>query len=546
MLGATGEDGQDVRDLAFIKLDGRGIGAQLEKLQSIDHYMALSAALREAFELRDLARFGVPENRYQIPIAGGDDLLIVVPAQWRSEKGAGGAFTLCKDLLEHVEGAFDRAAFAAPFANGAKLGDDLRKLGAGAGLVVTSGMPASSCFKYTDDLVKSAKDAVGDADCSALDFAVLRGGTPLATSLGKLRVRDPLEIDLGGDLEGEVRRSRCPYSLPGLRMLLERAALLARTPRSALHALHAAMREPTTGLLAIRYQLCRHPELRRALTGGEPLANLPPELGEWVLARPRDRERGRAPLGHRHRRPPRRHALRHRSAPCRGGQPMTRRARILVHLEGPLLVGGYASATGRLDATTATDEKRTPIVPASTLKGALREACTRLARIDGDDKACTIDQPCKGECLVCQLFGGPGMDAEEVLAAGRVLPGRLGGLFLGDARPETDGEAEILRRSLRTRHGVGIDCGRAPPSRRSSTSARCSTRPGAGSSRPSVPRACATTPGTLHACAASGRRHRQQPLPRPRPRPARARRSDGRRRCPPRLPESALLCTAGP
>jgi CRISPR/Cas system CSM-associated protein Csm3 (group 7 of RAMP superfamily) len=136
---------------------------------------------------------------------------------------------------------------------------------------------------------------------------------------------------------------------------------------------------------------------------------------------------------------------------------MTRHARILVHLEGPLLIGGYASATGRLDATTAADHDGVPVVPASTLKGALREACTRLARVDGNDQACTIDDPCGGKCLVCQLFGGPGIGPAEVLRGDDVAPGHLGGLFLGDARPSPGVETDVLRRSLRTRPGVGID-----------------------------------------------------------------------------------------
>lgn len=139
---------------------------------------------------------------------------------------------------------------------------------------------------------------------------------------------------------------------------------------------------------------------------------------------------------------------------------MSRRAEILVHLEGPLLVGGYASSTSDLDAVTAIDAAGVPIIPASTLKGAIREACTRLARFEGDDKACTIDQPCKGDCLVCQLFGRAGSDADDVLAAAKIDAGRLGGIFLGDARPDTRAnpvEGEVLRRSLRTRPGVGID-----------------------------------------------------------------------------------------
>src|SRR5262249_35068741 len=77
-------------------------------------------------------------------------------------------------------------------------------------------------------------------------------------------------------------------------------------------------------------------------------------------------------------------------------------------------------------------------------------------------EACTLDDPCRGEhcCLVCQLFGAPGPDADEVLAGKDIAPGHLGGLFLGDARPDTrsnSAEADVLRRSLPVRPGVGID-----------------------------------------------------------------------------------------
>jgi len=282
-----GADAHRTRHLAFLRLDGRGVGAQLEALRTIAQYTALSLALRDAFEVRDLtAVFGVPKDRYQIPIAGGDDLLVVVPARWKpSEQGGpADAFSLCAALLDRVERSFTGADLAEHFPERADL-ERLRKLGAGAGLVITSGMPASFCFDYTGDLLRSAKDAILGEHRSAVDFAVLRGGSPIATSLAELRQRSLLDLDLGGELTGKVQRTRCPYALADFHAFLERTHLLAGAPASALHALHAAMREPTTGMLAVRYQLARHRSLRRALTGDKPLAALPERLDDWVLAK---------------------------------------------------------------------------------------------------------------------------------------------------------------------------------------------------------------------------------------------------------------------
>ena len=58
---------------------------------------------------------------------------------------------------------------------------------------------------------------------------------------------------------------------------------------------------------------------------------------------------------------------------------MTRRYRatLQVELAAPLLVGGHTSPAFDVDATTARVGDRY-VIPASTLRGALREACVRL------------------------------------------------------------------------------------------------------------------------------------------------------------------------
>lgn len=286
---------QRARQLAFIKLDGRGVGAVLEKLHTMAQYAAVSWTLQRAFELdpatRDdeLQRLGVPAGRYQLPIAGGDDLLIVVPGRFRRPDGeAGDALTLAAALAARVEHAFDASPMDGCFAQDQELLRQVRRMGAGVGVVLTSGLPARFCFEYASELVRSAKDAIGPVEGprSAVDFVVLRGGSPLSSSIRSLREAEtaPVAMQLGPHRIGGLRRTRCPYPLPDYQRMLARARELTRVSRSALHELRGAMREPEVGLLAIRYQMVRDRELRGALIGDVPLASVPPQISEWVLA----------------------------------------------------------------------------------------------------------------------------------------------------------------------------------------------------------------------------------------------------------------------
>lgn len=151
-----------------------------------------------------------------------------------------------------------------------------------------------------------------------------------------------------------------------------------------------------------------------------------------------------------------------------------------LHLtfDSAVLLGGYRTPPGYADAATAVDDANRALLPASALKGALREACTRLLQERGED-CCDILAPCMSEerqrrpqgagapaasredyCLVCWLFGATGAegigfaaDAEDRrpgAAAG--THGLPGGLRLSDA--VLDGDA---RDGLRLQPGVSLD-----------------------------------------------------------------------------------------
>lgn len=132
------------------------------------------------------------------------------------------------------------------------------------------------------------------------------------------------------------------------------------------------------------------------------------------------------------------------------------RYELVIQVESALLVGGYAAPGKFVDATTAVDAEGCPIIPSSTIKGALREALTRMARGEGGSGACDRDDVGCGNCMVCEFFGAPGSDIEDVLGEKNVSSGASGRISIGDARPQHVDEATI-KNALRVRHGVGID-----------------------------------------------------------------------------------------
>lgn len=88
---------------------------------------------------------------------------------------------------------------------------------------------------------------------------------------------------------------------------------------------------------------------------------------------------------------------------------------IRVRVLGPLLVGGQTAPSRGGDKASAHDASGRPIIPASSLRGALRIELERLFRgRDGDDAVCganrepsgASEEPCG--CPVCRLFGQEG------------------------------------------------------------------------------------------------------------------------------------------
>lgn len=307
------------RQLAYLKLDGKGIGAMLEGLETMAQYRAVSELLCEAFEVdaTTLLGLGAPlerdvqpgakvsdrELRLQRPIAGGDDLLLIVPAQWERDasmaaSAANDALTLGLRLAQRVESTVTAwiPRLEPLFQPGSPAFERVRQLGVGMGVLITNALPASYCFEVVDKLVDSSKDLLDGklgAPRSAVDFAVVHGGSMLSSSLQELRERETSKrddghgIDLGAGLVGDLRVTRKPYALPDFEELLRVVGRLPRE-RAGLYNLRRAMQAPGPGMIAVRYQVARDSKLRSALFGSMPLGELPKHLGPWIMSPHKD------------------------------------------------------------------------------------------------------------------------------------------------------------------------------------------------------------------------------------------------------------------
>lgn len=296
------------RRIAFVAADGSSIGGVLSKLRTVAQYKAFSIAMAEAFQLdfsaEETARaLRLPYGgRHQLVTAGGDDLLMVLPDHWHDLDGVpNDALSFAADLVRHVDAVFEDPKllghFGVPAEDGAETNQDgaatearraVAGIGIGIGVIVTSGLPASSAFDYAKALIKTAKSAARKAEQrSGVDFRVITGGSPVpdGDSVSKPR-KAKLEL---GRLYGDVRLERRPFAAPEFREFLEVVRACQRQPRSSVYGLREAFEDPSTGWGGVCYQLARHRGLREALLGSSQLQDPLGAPGGWVL---REHERG--------------------------------------------------------------------------------------------------------------------------------------------------------------------------------------------------------------------------------------------------------------
>lgn len=259
--------------LAFVCIDGSGIGRHLERCRTIAEYCELSSRLHEAFEADLRKEFG---EKVYVALQGGDDLLFVMPAEGDRDRSAPrvDVFAATNRILSFIEQRFEGTAWS---------------IGAGAGIVITRNLPADYGFEVARRLCKNAKSAIAEDDPnarSAIDFEVILGGSPLAEDIERLREAGSRAWTLRDGSTRRVRLTQRPYPLGRFQELLRRATLVKRLPRAQVMGLRRMLLDTSADLvnLNLQYQLARQtrPDLAEAL-GVTSLGGRIDEVSEWLL-----------------------------------------------------------------------------------------------------------------------------------------------------------------------------------------------------------------------------------------------------------------------
>lgn len=284
-------------DLAVIYADGANAGDLFTRLDTPARHRALSRTVESALAKAALAADerlhriyprsdDDDELRYQKPIQGGDDLILVVPAR--------GALEVAVELIGAFERTVDEAAASPAFKQApACLRKALERFGLGLGVAVgPMHFPIQFLLHYARELLKNAKQLTrsrseGPTARSALDFLVLRGGTPLSGGIAELRKRHQ-EKKVQGEMLAFHRR---PLSSEDLRSFVAASRALCVVPRAQIQAIRRELqRGRVLSRNLWRYQHSRSAEWaswRAEAAVGVPLERVDEKLwrhegGRWV------------------------------------------------------------------------------------------------------------------------------------------------------------------------------------------------------------------------------------------------------------------------
>ncbi len=275
---------QPRRYLGFLALDGNGmgqLGRQMGSLLELAAFSAATTAIYERARRAGIAALGdfaeSPDETHLSLVGGGDEITFVLPA--------GAAPGVAQAGATAVEEGFDAltredAWLARAFAENPGALAELRKAGAGAGLVLADGhFPVRFLRRYAAALQKRAKRHCNQTgERSAVAWELLATGSPLteepgevaAASLGLARLADQL---------ADVDHARAAHLPPSA---LQTVLRYAATEERALAGLgdEAERRNVHARLTAnfFRYQLARNAPLaswwaaaERPEPGGEAL-----------------------------------------------------------------------------------------------------------------------------------------------------------------------------------------------------------------------------------------------------------------------------------
>ncbi len=233
-------------DIAVIYCDARGMGDRIAKSGGWRKASELSKKVKSAFDACvDTARTEAGEQHYLSLVAGGDDLLLFVPAQK--------ALSVVTEIRQHLT---------------ASLTDTHLDIGL---LIADPHLAARYLVDYARALMKNAKhhgyellDAkVVEQAEDVIDFMVIKGGSPLNRDIAAFR-DEHLVRKLAGNRQ--YRLTRKPYRWSLFKELGRHRDAFAEVPGSQLKALATHLLEdPGVARLNVTYQISGDKRLESAM-----------------------------------------------------------------------------------------------------------------------------------------------------------------------------------------------------------------------------------------------------------------------------------------
>ncbi|MEM9553454.1 MAG: hypothetical protein AAGC60_04295 [Acidobacteriota bacterium] len=246
------DQGAEVSDarIAVLYADGANFGAAFRQVADPVEHAALSAAVDQAMRhavekateraLDEWPELREGRLRYQTPLRGGDDIVLILPAR----AALVAALRLINGFETRLTDACDTAGLDRP---------ELARLGLGVGIAVADWMfPVQFSLEWARKLMVSAKRCLrgglgehcDDGARSAVDFTILRATEPLSVEIDTWRrgLAAQRSNEQGAATRSRDRLTRRPYTASGLREIARRAEALGRhVPPAQIHAMADAV-----------------------------------------------------------------------------------------------------------------------------------------------------------------------------------------------------------------------------------------------------------------------------------------------------------------
>lgn len=169
------------RYVGIIYLDANRMGQMLFQMEEPGELAMFSRRVMDIMEgIREeiIKKEGL-KGRYQAPVIGGDDIMLIVPA----EK----SITLILKMVEELSRSFkEEAGKVEPFSK--NLAQHFKAISMSVGLlIVPEHFNIRFSVNYAENLLKKAKEGFRDKGEECIDYMALTGSSPLSNDLEKVR-----------------------------------------------------------------------------------------------------------------------------------------------------------------------------------------------------------------------------------------------------------------------------------------------------------------------------------------------------------------------